>query len=143
MAIASMALVHGLFLMLVVLNLVAGFQVLGTLMSVGLMMLPAGSEKCQENIRPARAEITAIRMAIASMAARWRLQKGQVECAAGTWPVSDAGGAQSGGGFPGARHPDVGRCQENIRPARAEITAIRMAIASMAARWRLQKRALA
>lgn len=36
---------HGLFLMLVVLNLVAGFQVLGTLMSVGLMMLPAASAR--------------------------------------------------------------------------------------------------
>lgn len=34
-------LVHGIFLVLVVTNLVAGFQVLGTLMSVGLMMLPA------------------------------------------------------------------------------------------------------
>lgn len=32
---------HMLFLVLVVLNLVAGFQALGTLMSVGLMMLPA------------------------------------------------------------------------------------------------------
>ncbi|WP_434779800.1 metal ABC transporter permease [Neisseria sp. Ec49-e6-T10] len=32
---------HVLFLMLVVINLVAGFQALGTLMSVGLMMLPA------------------------------------------------------------------------------------------------------
>lgn len=35
------ALVHGIFLSLVVLNLVGGFQALGTLMSVGLMMLPA------------------------------------------------------------------------------------------------------
>lgn len=34
-------LVHGLFLGLVVLNLTAGFQTLGTLMAVGLMMLPA------------------------------------------------------------------------------------------------------
>ena len=33
--------VHILFLMLVVANLVAGFQALGTLMAVGLMMLPA------------------------------------------------------------------------------------------------------
>ena len=33
--------VHLLFLVLVVLNLVAGFQALGTLMAVGLMMLPA------------------------------------------------------------------------------------------------------
>ena len=32
---------HGLFLVLVVLNMVAGFQALGTLMAVGLMMLPA------------------------------------------------------------------------------------------------------
>jgi zinc/manganese transport system permease protein len=35
------ALYHVLFLLLVVLNLVAGFQALGTLMAVGLMMLPA------------------------------------------------------------------------------------------------------
>lgn len=35
------ALYHGLFLFLVVLNLVAGFQTLGTLMAVGMMMLPA------------------------------------------------------------------------------------------------------
>lgn len=34
-----------LFLMLVVINLVAGFQTLGTLMSVGLMMLPAISAR--------------------------------------------------------------------------------------------------
>ena len=33
--------VHALFLMLTVANLVAGFQALGTLMAVGLMMLPA------------------------------------------------------------------------------------------------------
>lgn len=37
----SGAWVHGLFLVLLVLNLVAGFQALGTLMAVGLMMLPA------------------------------------------------------------------------------------------------------
>ena len=35
------SLVHGIFLGLVVLNLTAGFQTLGTLMAVGLMMLPA------------------------------------------------------------------------------------------------------
>lgn len=34
-------LIHALFLALVVLNLVAGFQLLGTLMTVGMMMLPA------------------------------------------------------------------------------------------------------
>jgi zinc/manganese transport system permease protein len=36
-------LVHTLFLALVVFNLVAGFQALGTLMAVGLMMLPAAA----------------------------------------------------------------------------------------------------
>lgn len=36
---------HVLFMMLVVINLVAGFQALGTLMAVGLMMLPAISAK--------------------------------------------------------------------------------------------------
>lgn len=38
---AAGALVHFAFLSLVVLNLVSGFQALGTLMAVGLMMLPA------------------------------------------------------------------------------------------------------
>jgi zinc/manganese transport system permease protein len=37
--------VHLLFLMLVVLNLVAGFQALGPLLSVGLMMLPAAAAR--------------------------------------------------------------------------------------------------
>lgn len=37
--------VHFLFLGLVVLNLVAGFQALGTLLSVGLMMLPAAAAR--------------------------------------------------------------------------------------------------
>ncbi len=43
-------LVHGIFLVLVVTNLVAGFQVLGTLMCVGVMMLPAAAARfwCQE-----------------------------------------------------------------------------------------------
>jgi zinc/manganese transport system permease protein len=37
--------VHTVFLALVVLNLVAGFQALGTLMAVGLMMLPAAAAR--------------------------------------------------------------------------------------------------
>jgi len=37
--------VHTLFLTLVVFNLVAGFQALGTLMAVGLMMLPAAAAR--------------------------------------------------------------------------------------------------
>jgi zinc/manganese transport system permease protein len=39
------ALIHFVFLALVVLNLVGGFQALGTLMAVGLMMLPAASAR--------------------------------------------------------------------------------------------------
>jgi len=38
-------LVHALFLAVVVFNLVAGFQALGTLMAVGLMMLPAAAAR--------------------------------------------------------------------------------------------------
>lgn len=38
-------LIHLVFLTLVVLNLVAGFQALGTLMAVGLMMLPAAAAR--------------------------------------------------------------------------------------------------
>ena len=44
---------HGLFLALLVLNLVAGFQVLGTLMAVGLMMLPAVAARCWVRTLPA------------------------------------------------------------------------------------------
>ncbi|SDO09031.1 metal ABC transporter permease [Aureimonas jatrophae] len=36
---------HGIFLVLVVLNLVGGFQALGTLMVIGIMMLPAASSR--------------------------------------------------------------------------------------------------
>jgi zinc/manganese transport system permease protein len=39
------SLYHLVFLILVVLNLVAGFQALGTLMAVGLMMLPAAASR--------------------------------------------------------------------------------------------------
>ncbi|NRP75775.1 hypothetical protein ILFOPFJJ_06698 [Ensifer psoraleae] len=41
--------VHLLFLVLVVLNLVGGFQALGTLLSVGLMMLPAVAARFWSN----------------------------------------------------------------------------------------------
>ena len=40
--------------MLVVVNLVAGFQTLGTLMAVGLMMLPAVSAKLWHDTLPAQ-----------------------------------------------------------------------------------------
>ena len=42
------------FLMLVVINLVAGFQTLGTLMAVGLMMLPAVSSRLWHDTLPAQ-----------------------------------------------------------------------------------------
>lgn len=42
------------FLMLVVVNLVAGFQTLGTLMAVGLMMLPAVSSRLWHHSLPAQ-----------------------------------------------------------------------------------------
>ena len=42
------------FLMLVVINLVAGFQALGTLMAVGLMMLPAVSARLWHDTLPAQ-----------------------------------------------------------------------------------------
>jgi zinc/manganese transport system permease protein len=45
---------HQGFLMLVVVNLVAGFQTLGTLMAVGLMMLPAVSARLWHDSLPAQ-----------------------------------------------------------------------------------------
>lgn len=47
------SLYHFLFLFLVVLNLVAGFQALGTLMAVGLMMLPAAVARLWATSLPA------------------------------------------------------------------------------------------
>lgn len=46
------SLLHGVFLALLVLNLVAGFQVLGTLMAVGVMMLPAIAARCWARTLP-------------------------------------------------------------------------------------------
>lgn len=48
------ALYQQLFLMLVVLNLVASFQTLGTLMAVGIMMLPAVSARLWHETLPAQ-----------------------------------------------------------------------------------------
>ena len=46
------ALFHSLFLALLVLDLVAGFQVLGTLMAVGVMILPAVAARCWARTLP-------------------------------------------------------------------------------------------
>jgi zinc/manganese transport system permease protein len=57
------SLYHLLFLFLVVISLVAGFQALGTLMAVGLMMLPAAAAQLWATTLPA---LTATAAAIAS-----------------------------------------------------------------------------
>ena len=50
---------HALFLLLVVSNLVAGFQALGTLMAVGLMMLPAAVARLWATTLPAMLAVSA------------------------------------------------------------------------------------
>lgn len=56
------------FLMLVVINLVAGFQTLGTLMAVGLMMLPAVSSRLWHNTLPAQLVNASVQAMLASAA---------------------------------------------------------------------------
>ncbi len=56
------------FLMLVVLNLVAGFQTLGTLMAVGLMMLPAVSARLWHDTLPAQLLNACVQAALAGVA---------------------------------------------------------------------------
>jgi zinc/manganese transport system permease protein len=57
-----------LFLMLVVINLVAGFQTLGTLMAVGLMMLPAVSARLWHESLGAQLLNAALQAALAGVA---------------------------------------------------------------------------
>lgn len=54
------------FLLLVVLNLVAGFQTLGTLMAVGIMMLPAVSARLWHDTLPAQMLNAVAQAAVAS-----------------------------------------------------------------------------
>jgi zinc/manganese transport system permease protein len=56
------------FLMLVVLNLVAGFQTLGTLMAVGLMMLPAVSARLWHDTLPEQLLNASLQAALAGVA---------------------------------------------------------------------------
>ena len=56
------------FLMLVVINLVAGFQTLGTLMAVGLMMLPAVSSRLWHDTLPAQLANASGQAMLASLA---------------------------------------------------------------------------
>ena len=60
--------VHMLLLVLVVANLVSGFQALGTLMAVGLMMLPAASARFWVAGLPAMAALSAAIGAFAGLA---------------------------------------------------------------------------
>lgn len=61
-------LVHGVFLVLTVANLVAGFQALGTLMAVGLMMLPAVSARLWHDTLPAQLCNSVLQAALAGYA---------------------------------------------------------------------------
>jgi zinc/manganese transport system permease protein len=56
------------FLMLVVINLVAGFQTLGTLMAVGLMMLPAVSARLWHDTLPAQLANASAQAALSGVA---------------------------------------------------------------------------
>lgn len=60
--------VHMAFLMLVVFNLVSGFQVLGTLMVVGIMMLPAASARFWSRSAAGQIPLAALFGALASLA---------------------------------------------------------------------------
>ncbi|MFJ2988618.1 metal ABC transporter permease [Collimonas sp. NPDC087041] len=62
------ALFQQMFLMLVVLNLVASFQTLGTLMAVGLMMLPAVSARLWHDTLPAQLCNSALQAALSGYA---------------------------------------------------------------------------
>ena len=59
---------HQAFLMLVVVNLVAGFQTMGTLMAVGLMMIPAVSSRLWHDTLPAQLLNASAQAALAGMA---------------------------------------------------------------------------
>lgn len=61
------ALYHALFLLLVVSNLVAGFQALGTLMAVGLMMLPAAVARLWATTLPAMLALAAAVAALSGL----------------------------------------------------------------------------
>ncbi|MGM3174567.1 metal ABC transporter permease [Dickeya lacustris] len=61
------AMIHGVFLSLVVLNLVAGFQLLGTLMAVGMMMLPAACARFWSRRLPVMLALAVVIGATASL----------------------------------------------------------------------------
>ena len=83
------------FLMLVVVNLVAGFQTLGTLMAVGLMMLPAVSARLWHDTLPAQLINASAQAAVAGAAGllvsyHWNTPSGPtiIGCAGGLYFAS-------------------------------------------------------
>jgi zinc/manganese transport system permease protein len=62
------SLIHALFMLMVVLNLVASFQALGTLMAVGLMMLPAAVAQLWARTLPAMLAIASATAAVSGYA---------------------------------------------------------------------------
>lgn len=97
------ALVHGAFLTLAVANLVAGFQALGTLMSVGLMMLPAtaarfwaGTVEFQALAAAAIALASALAGLLLSYHAQWPSGPAIVLVAGGVYVVSLVAGPREG-----------------------------------------------
>jgi zinc/manganese transport system permease protein len=83
------------FLMLVVINLVAGFQTLGTLMAVGLMMLPAVSARLWHTTLPAQLANASAQAAAAGYAGlllsyHWDTPSGPtiIACAGALYAVS-------------------------------------------------------
>ena len=83
------------FLVLVVLNLVAGFQTLGTLMAVGLMMLPAVSARLWHTTLPAQLLNASVQAALSGVAGlllsyHWDTPSGPtiIACAGGLYAAS-------------------------------------------------------
>ena len=83
------------FLMLVVVNLVAGFQTLGTLMAVGLMMIPAVSARLWHDSLPAQlanASAQAMAASVAGLLLSYHLDSPSgptiIGCAGGLYIVS-------------------------------------------------------
>jgi zinc/manganese transport system permease protein len=96
-------LVHGAFLVLTVANLVAGFQALGTLMAVGLMMLPATAARFWAAEVWSLALVAALIAAFSGFAglllsyhAQWPSGPAIVLVAGGAYLVSVAAGPRDG-----------------------------------------------
>jgi len=97
------SLLHVLLMMLVALNLVAGFRAFGALMTVGLMMIPAAAARFWAQGFAGQAAVAVLISAAAStagllIAARLRLEPGAVMtlCAAALFALSGLAGPAGG-----------------------------------------------